>query len=367
MGYLKGFILGSWIIAQSLSLHAAEAPKTTLSSYDVISTRSMELPQYLTQYLNKNQLQQVVEELNNIRVLTPEQFYVYLRNGLTTVLSASDEALIFKTDLKVTKISLFGILNDPFWNLLLQSVPSDVRESYAFRSSNDSAKIQREIIGQVLWRTYDPLTSPVWMISSDLQALHRDYEYGRTLKEALTHSHFYTQYDSKELWKEVVRLQDLAEKMLIETGLSIDLRSPTNFIVMGDKTSLRISNIDYELIAPNRATRSYYRKQGKVLPQIKAPRLSHRVTTTTTTEHFNRPITSNTNSLDLNLRVAEAFIVPSDILNSREWNLTSEQALDYLQVRHNISRSEALELLVDIPKYKNALLLKPGRCMRFLK
>lgn len=366
MKNLKGLYLSIFLSLYSLVSSAVEpnsqtpssTSSTAFSRYSTIPTVSIELPQYLTQYLNKNQLQQVVKELNLIKVYSPEQFFVSLRNNITTVLSTGKDSLILKTDMKVTKVSLYGLHKDPFWNLLLKTTTPDVRLSYALQTSNDATKIQREIIGQIIWRTYDPLTSPIWAISSDLQALQRDYEYGRSLQEVMANPLLYARYDKTELWKEIIRIQNLAERMLLETGLSIDLRSPTNFIVMGDKISLRLSNIDYELMLPNSATRAYYRRQGQRIPQIQIPRFSHRVSA-----GFYR---TSPRTVDLNLKFPNALLVPSAILTSSEWNLTPEQALDYLQVKQNISRSTAQSILQMLPKYKNAQLKRVGRCVGFL-
>lgn len=367
MKNLKGLYLSVFLILSSLTSWAVEStsPVTINSSssltsrYGTIPTASMELPQYLTQYLNKNQLQHVVEELNSVRIYSPEQFFVSLRNNITTVLSTAQESLLLKTDLKVTKVSLYGLHKDPFWNLLLKTTTPDVRMAYALQTSNDASKIQREIIGQIIWRTYDTLTSPIWAVSSDLQALQRDYEYGRPLQEVLANPLLYARYDKTELWKEVIRIQNLAERMLLETGLSIDLRSPTNFIIMGDKISLRLSNIDYELMLPNAATRAYYRMQGKRIPQIQAPKFSHRISA-----GFYR---TSSRTVDLNLRVPSALLVPSAILNSSQWNLTPEQALDYLQIRYNSTRPNAISMLEKLPKYKKTQLGRAGRsCVQFL-
>lgn len=371
---IVGFaFFGLSLVTQANVVKPTGVSSNTKSTSLTIATHSMEIPSYLVQHLNKNQLYQLITELNDVKVYTPEQFYVYLRNGLTTVLSASENSLVLLTDRNVTKVSLFGLHKEPFWNLLLQSTTAEVRRTYALRTSDDATRIQREILGQILWRTYDRYTYSINAISSDLQALQRPHEYGRTLKEILSNPYLYAQHGprAQSLWAEVIRIQKLAETMLLETGLSVDLRSASNFIVRGQGDSTRISNIDYELILPNQATRNYYRVQGKKIPSIQVPQ-NHRTfigrndsEVRPTHIHFHSNHTRPLTPLDLN--IPRALLSPSAILISPDWSLTPEQAQDYLQVRFGVSKEGAVRLLEQVPKYKkNVPTLKMGRCQFFL-
>lgn len=294
----------------------------------IIPTRAMDVPQYLTEHFNKSQLYNVIKELNEVKIYTPQQFFVYLRNSLTKEISAGAESLVLQTQFNITKVSLYGMQKDPFWSLLLKTSSEEVRQSFALKTSNDETRIQREILGQLVWRHYDPLAAQLLAVSSDLQALQRSHEYGQPLNEILKNPNAYNQYDKLALWKEVIRIQSLAEMMLLETGLSIDLRSPSNLILMGDKTAPKLSNIDFELILPTKGTLNYYRLQGWTVPEIKAPK-----------------------GLSLGLNVWP--LMPNAILSSTAWNLTYEQSLDYIKARHNVSTAQAIAILARTPRYKN--------------
>ncbi|MCM0605674.1 MAG: hypothetical protein KA715_06250 [Xanthomonadaceae bacterium] len=120
-------------------------------------------------------------------------------------------------------------------------------------------------------------------------------------------------------------MQDRAEKLLIETGLTIDLISAGNIIVSGTPDKPKLVPIDFELIQPSESTFEYYQKMGI---------------------NFKRAVVPE------NLNWVFWPLMPESILVSNLWNLSYEQSIDYVKERFRLkTRLEAIKKLASIPRY----------------
>jgi hypothetical protein len=214
--------------------------------------------------------------------------------------------------------------------------------------------VREEIYGSLLWAMYTDLAAIEWAsMSYDGLAYERPYWQGHTLEDLLkserSQTGLYLEYElqyraltgsamsemrgapvifSQWIWSEVIRWQRLSEKMLQELGVTIDLLSPRNFrvITTGDG-GMQLQPFDHGLVRPSPETVEYYRD----ILDIRIPSPS-----------FQDAIGSYT----------VWPLAPEHIVTGAVWNLSFEQALQYLQVFHDCSEGRAVERLAHLPRWK---------------
>ena len=206
-----------------------------------------------------------------------------------------------------------------------------LRNAYNRRSG------EKEILGTLIWASYKrgAIKYLPFSATSDGLAYSRRFAAGKTLKELLQElrSPATSPEQAQEkilienlVWQKVISLQNLSEKMLLETGLGADLLNPENIIVSGSFNNLKLELIDNELLGPSTETIQWYQSQGK---QVPAPILGRDF------PRFWLPL------------------MPDQLLVTEMWNLTLDQAIRYVSARYHYSTEEqALRHIAATPRWK---------------
>lgn len=201
------------------------------------------------------------------------------------------------------------------------------------RSLNPNAS-QKELLGSLLWAVYFPQAVESFpdKVSKDGLGYRRKFVPGTPLdkifKLQATAPHE-CKYNMQKTWQQIVKFQKLGEQMLFETGVMVDLLNPSNFIITGTFDDPIIELIDHEFVRPTPEAVTYYKAQGIQIP------------------HFE--------FIDV-FQFVHWPLMPEHIVFSTLWNLTYEQALNYMMVYHDLnSRDQAVERLAKVPEWKITL------------
>ncbi len=103
----------------------------------------------------------------------------------------------------------------------------------------------------------------------------------------------------------------MAEQLLLETGLTIDILTPKNFLVIGNGPNAILFPFDKGLIEPSKEAKTWYSEHGFYVPD----------------SIFKKDI-----------QPATVWpLIPEHILYSKIWNLTLDQAKTYVKHLMNLT------------------------------
>ena len=190
--------------------------------------------------------------------------------------------------------------------------------------------VLEELYGELLIAAIDPEIQPVLAeaISSDGLALKRPMLEGvgldRILESQRLGTPLHHDYDIPDLLKQLVALQKKGQGLLFETGMTVDMLTPSNFLVQGKGVRGRLIHYDRGLVQPTAATRALYASWGIVIPEPLFPSLA---------------------------RTATVWpLFPSHILYSRVWGLNLEQSLEYARASRGLyDRRSPYAVIAEVP------------------
>ncbi len=292
------------------------------------------IPKDLKEFLLENDQKALVDRFEAISEASPEEFVKALLESNPQLSGAGFNGIaIADSQGRISKIS-HAIFGNPslrkHWAAFLEKhdVPQlklPVHEIIRFQDIEARQSTQKELLGTLLWAMYFPHAATMLpdLITSDGFAYRRTYVPGIPLNEVLKNPQG---YNTRKIWEQIVRYQNLAEIMLWETGLMVDLLNAANFLISGPKENPIVELVDHEFVVPTEATRKFYKKQGIVVPK---PRFFS------------------------NYKLISWPVMPDHILLSKNWALSFEQALEYLSVRYGYDfQIQAIEKLAETPEWR---------------
>ncbi|MBL7663651.1 MAG: hypothetical protein JNM93_00850 [Bacteriovoracaceae bacterium] len=333
-------ILFIFLLVSPLSGHAQSQYSHLNTPLEAEVGRPLQLPDWFLNMIPKKLRPKLFKKLlNDIKIETPESMLerMQLATGDSSELSYGYNGVAFKTDELVTKLNIHAFCDRDWqqkvlrpsstsWYQLLPLLsPGAIerRNELLGWGGDTSASLYKEILGALIWKTYNPKDTTRLIVSTDFQGFQRAFVPGVTLRQVLADSD--TPYNMQAIWKQFVVLQNTAENILKDTGLTIDLISAANLLVSGEYDRPVLTPIDFELMVPSAETYQYYEARNTKLPLTGQP---------------------------LNLQWVRWPLMPENILIQNLWNLNFNQAIDYIKARFNITNTEAaIRKLATIPKF----------------
>jgi len=207
--------------------------------------------------------------------------------------------------------------------------------------------VLEELYGEALWAIYNGATeapSLATNISNDGFALRRKFIRGIPFDQILKNKQ-----ETKNIWKQLVEWQKRAEQMLIETGVTVDMLTPGNFLVQGEGEHAKLVPFDSGLVKPSKEAVALYAKRGITIPDSSAL--------------FGNAIKSATTWP----------VLPENVVYSRTWQISFDQALEYISALTGQTRLRRLvrhlSRIQPLPIDAAPFLLKPSyieECQKLL-
>lgn len=306
--------------------------------FAIHATLAVEIPAELRKFLSDRGQQRLIEQFDAIPRVSPEEFTRRFDADKAKLAGSGWNGIAYRGDSNnVYKVAhaVFGSQNvKPAWTSLttLPSVSADqfeVHKMIDFEVSAARRPTQKELFGTLLWSAYYPQATEYLpdLISTDGFAYRRKFVPGTPLDKILHGKN--PGYDMRKIWGEIAWYQDVAQLMLLDSGVMVDLLSPANFIVSGTHETPTLELVDHEFVAPTKQAREFYAQHGRVIPEP------------TFTQGF---------------EMIRWPLMPEHIVQSKNWNLSFEQALEYVSVRKGTtSRALAINALASMPIWENEL------------
>ena len=299
---------------------------------------SAPIPAELRGFLLSRGQQALVEKYESIPTATPDEVAQIFAQSKMKLAGAGWNGAAFKDpEGHLLKLShaIFGAPGvtrnwSAFLNLpMIKSLILPVHERIDFAEVAARRPTEKEILGTLLWAAYfsDATTYLPDLVSSDGAAYRRRFVPGTPLNEVLSAQS--PVFDMKRIWQQVVAFQNAGERMLQDGGVMVDLLSSGNFIVSGTPEDPILELVDHEFVAPSPETKQFYAARGITLPDS--------------------PLVSQ-------FEVIYWPLMPDHIVQSNNWKLTFDQALEYLSVRYGLrSRQEAIARLAATPEWQYSM------------
>jgi len=308
--------------------------------FNVSVALGFDVPDSIQKLLRDRGRQDLIEQFLAIPSVSPEQFVSAIsEQGTLSLVGSGYNGVTFKDKLKrLSKVSYAVFLAHPEtkerWGALhsLNGVPDLSEAAAAPDRKINSFAVEKELMGTLLWSAYFPKAATRFpdLVSTDGRAYRRPYVEGIALNTVLDAQRSkkpseLKKYNKQKLWERINEVLNLGEKMLLETGMMVDLVNPANFIVTGTYDDPKLDVIDNELLRPStEALAVYVKEKGVQIP-------------------------------DAEYAQGRDFIqwplMPDHIVFTTLWGMNFTQALDFLQVRYKINRTEAIKKLASIPEW----------------
>lgn len=223
---------------------------------------------------------------------------------------------------------------EPHWRGLRASPAFMAVDIPALRGLPDPPGIQPvfdELHGKAVWALYAPRPPLLpYNISDDglamqMAALKNPVTFADLLRSQRTDGRLHEGFDMPALWGKVVALQNIAEAMLKDIGMTVDLFQPANLMVIPTAEGPDFQLVDEALAMLTEEGRLHYAAQGIAIPDP------------------HQHITS--------IRLVVWPAMPEHIVMNKLWGLTLEQAMDFMAARHGVDRAEALERIAALPRW----------------